>query len=120
MEELIDAFDLSRVNKSGAVFDRSKLNWMNAHYIKALPINRLVDYLTPFLVEAGLLRSDEKEVKQNWLIKIGELLRDRIEYFAQAPQELAVILNSDIVITDPKPWLCYRKNRPNVCLRPWS
>lgn len=102
MAELIEAFDLSRVNKSGAVFDRAKLNWMNAHYIKELPIDRLVNYLTPFLVQAGLLGSNEVHDKQDWLIKIAELLRERIEYFAQAPQELEVILNSDIVITDPE------------------
>jgi nondiscriminating glutamyl-tRNA synthetase len=102
MAELVEAFDLSRVNKSGAVFDRAKLNWMNAHYIKELPIDRLVNHLTPFLVQAGLLESDEVQDKQEWLIKIAELLRDRIEYFAQAPQELEIILNSNIVITDPE------------------
>lgn len=102
MAELVEAFDLSRVNKSGAVFDRAKLNWMNAHYIKELPIDRLVKELTPFLVDAKVINSAEIQEKQEWLIKIAELLRDRIEYFAQAPQELEVILNGDIVITDPE------------------
>lgn len=102
MAELVEAFDLSRVNKSGAVFDRAKLNWMNAHYIKELPIDRLVKELTPFLVNAKVINSAEIQEKQEWLIKIAELLRDRIEYFAQAPQELEVILNADIVITDPE------------------
>lgn len=102
MAELVEAFDLSRVNKSGAVFDRAKLNWMNAHYIKELPIDRLVKELTPFLVNAGFISSVEIQEKQDWLIKIAELLRDRIEYFAQAPRELEVILNGNIVINDPE------------------
>lgn len=100
MDELVQAFDLSRINKSGAVFDRSKLNWMNAHYIKELPIYRIIKNLTPFLVEAGLIKTEDVEVKQDWLIKVGELLRDRIEYFAQAPKELAVIFKSDFIIVD--------------------
>ncbi|KNZ42163.1 glutamate--tRNA ligase [Acetobacterium bakii] len=100
MDELIQAFDLSRVNKSGAVFDRSKLNWMNAHYIKELPIATLVEKLVPFLIEAGYLHSEEIESRNDWLEKIGELLRDRIEYFAQAKEELALIFKSDFVVND--------------------
>jgi len=100
MEELIQAFDLSRINKSGAVFDRSKLNWMNAHYIKALPIEVLVEKLVPFLVKAGTINSEDVELKKEWLEKIGELLRDRIEYFAQSTEELALIFKNDFVVTD--------------------
>lgn len=33
LEELIRIFDLSRVQKSGAIFDEGKLKWMNKHYI---------------------------------------------------------------------------------------
>lgn len=91
MDELIQAFDLSRINKSGAVFDRAKLNWMNAHYIKELPIEALVVHLTPFLVKAGVITQEEVATKQEWLFKVAEILRERIEYFAQAPQELEMI-----------------------------
>lgn len=100
MDELIQAFDLSRINKSGAVFDRAKLNWMNAHYIKELPIEELVIQLTPFLVTAGVITQEEVATKQEWLFKVAEILRERIEYFAQAPQELEMIFKSDFIIED--------------------
>ena len=100
MEELIQAFDLSRINKSGAVFDRAKLNWMNAHYIKELPIEALVMKLTPFLINAGVITQEEVAAKQEWLFKVAEILRERIEYFAQAPQELEMIFKSDFIIED--------------------
>lgn len=100
MAELIEAFDLTRINKSGAVFDRAKLNWMNAHYIKEMPIENLVNHLTPFLVNAGVITEQEISAKQEWLSKIAEILRDRIEFFAQAPQELEMILKSDFIIED--------------------
>ena len=100
MEELIQAFDISRINKSGAVFDRSKLNWMNAHYIKELPIEILVKNLVPFLVKAGTINNEDIELRKEWLEKIGELLRDRIEYFAQSTEELALIIKNDFVVTD--------------------
>ncbi|MGV8905012.1 MAG: glutamate--tRNA ligase [Acetobacterium sp.] len=100
MEELVQAFDLSRINKSGAVFDRSKLNWMNAQYIKALPIEVLVKNLIPFLIQAGIITSEEVELRKEWLEKIGELLRERIEYFAQSQEELALIFKNDFVVSD--------------------
>jgi nondiscriminating glutamyl-tRNA synthetase len=73
---------------------------MNAHYIKELPLDELVNYLTPFLVAAGLIKQEEVPEKQDWLSKIAEILRDRIEYFAQAPQQLDMIFKNDYVIED--------------------
>lgn len=35
-EEMIEEFELSKVHKSGAVFDIKKLNWLNSQYIKKL------------------------------------------------------------------------------------
>ena len=35
-EEMVEEFDLSKVHKSGAVFDVKKLNWLNSQYIKKL------------------------------------------------------------------------------------
>jgi glutamyl-tRNA synthetase len=49
IEELIHAFDLAKINKSGAIFDITKLNWMNAHYIRSIDSAKLVDLVKPFL-----------------------------------------------------------------------
>lgn len=100
LEELIKNFDFERVNKSGAVFDRDKLNWMNAHYIKALPIKELVKNLTPYLIEANYLELAEVSEKSEWLEKVAKLLRDRIDYLAQGPKELKQVLDNDFRIED--------------------
>ena len=34
IDELIKSFSVDRINKSGAIFDREKLSWMNKEYIK--------------------------------------------------------------------------------------
>ncbi|AFA48958.1 glutamate--tRNA ligase [Acetobacterium woodii] len=100
IDELIQVFDLNRINKSGAVFDRNKLNWMNAHYIKQLKADEFVGKMTPFLVDAEIISQDEIETKHDWLLKVAEILKDRIEYFAQAPQELEAILKRFDTIED--------------------
>jgi len=45
--ELIDSFDLSGIQKSNAIFDRSKLDWFNTEYIRATP----ADLLLPLIEE---------------------------------------------------------------------
>lgn len=41
-QELIEAFDLSRVQKSGAQFDPVKLEWMNGVHIRAMGLDELL------------------------------------------------------------------------------
>ena len=52
-EEMIEAFSLERASKSGAVFDEEKLRWLNAHYIRNLPVDDLMRRLEPFLNPPG-------------------------------------------------------------------
>lgn len=81
-EELIEAFDLAKVQKSGAIFDDVKLDWVNKEHM-----NRLSDeafqihfqnYLTDFLdaPDREKLTSIEYE-------KIAMMLRERLTYFGQ-------------------------------------
>ena len=52
LEELIDKFDLERVQKGGAIFNIRKLDWFNAQYFKRMSsdelMNRVVDYIKNF------------------------------------------------------------------------
>lgn len=45
IKEIINEFELERVQKSGAVFNVEKLDWMNAQYIKNLPDKELAKRL---------------------------------------------------------------------------
>lgn len=100
MDELVEAFDLSRINKSGAVFDRAKLDWMNAHYIKELPIEELTARMIPYLLDAGYITEADIEKRMPWLEKVGELMRERLNYFAQVPEETKVLFDRNFEITD--------------------
>lgn len=100
MDELIEAFDLSRINKSGAVFDRAKLDWMNAHYIKELPIEELTGRMIPYLLDAGYITEAEVQNRMPWLEKVGELMRERLNYFAQVPEETKMLFDRNFEITD--------------------
>jgi glutamyl-tRNA synthetase len=51
LDELKKEFSLKRVTKAGAVFDIEKLRWMNGHYLKTLPLQRIVEEAKPFFAE---------------------------------------------------------------------
>ncbi|MCR4314179.1 MAG: glutamate--tRNA ligase [Candidatus Uhrbacteria bacterium] len=91
MEELIDAFDLSRVNKSGAVFDRSKLDWMNGQYIRSVDPSRLFELAVPFFGAASSLSDDKKrkllDVEKERLITLKDL-EERVGMYLELPEYL--------------------------------
>ena len=48
MNELINEFSIDRINKSGAIFDIKKLNWMNSYYLKNLEIADVINLSKSF------------------------------------------------------------------------
>ena len=54
MAELVEAFDLDRVGRSGAIYDPEKLRWMNAQHLRRLPPHEVARRAAPWLAQAGL------------------------------------------------------------------
>jgi len=52
--ELEQKFDIKGCQKSPAIFDPAKLEWMNGEYIRVTPISKLTDMALPFIKEAGI------------------------------------------------------------------
>jgi glutamyl-tRNA synthetase len=52
-EQLVDWFDTRHLSKSAAQWDPKKLNWVNAHYIKALDDTDLADRVAPRIRDLG-------------------------------------------------------------------
>lgn len=73
LEELIKAFDYHHMSKSPAVFDYTKLKWMNGEYMKAMEDDKFFRLAEPYLKKA-LTRNMDLE-------KIAALVKTRIEVF---------------------------------------
>jgi glutamyl-tRNA synthetase len=74
MEELIAAFSLERVNKSGAKFDINKAKWYNQQYIKSLSDEKLAELLLQELDKQQLTCSQEKAVQ------VARAMKERITF----------------------------------------
>lgn len=65
LNELIDAFNLKRVQKSGAIFSSNKLKWFNAHYIQKKSVAELTKLCVPFLEKANIIKKEGIQYRNN-------------------------------------------------------
>ncbi len=64
LEELIKEFDYRRMSKSPAVFDYTKLKWMNGEYIKAMDFDRFFEMAKPHLEKVLTKGQDLKKLRK--------------------------------------------------------
>jgi glutamyl-tRNA synthetase len=74
MEQLIEAFDIDRIQKGGARFDIEKARWFNQQYLRQRPSTALAPALQKQAQEAGFACSDEKAEQ------IVALLKERVTF----------------------------------------
>lgn len=74
LEELVEAFDLSRVHKAGAKFDPEKNKWFNHHYLILQSYEDLAKAFAPFLYIKGI------DTDYTTLVKIVHSLKDRANF----------------------------------------
>ena len=60
MPSLIKEFSLERVQKSGAVFNIKKLDFLNGFYMRQKSIEKLTELCLPYLIEKGLIEPQFK------------------------------------------------------------
>lgn len=94
MKDLIDQFSFDRVSKAGGVFDKNKLDWVNAHYIKELPIDDLVDLSIPELIKAKLISQDFAQGHRDWLKLLLETVRESLSRIEEVPEKTAFLFGN--------------------------
>ena len=73
LKELEEAFDYHHISKSPAVFDTTKLKWMNGEYLKAMDFEAFFEMARPYISQVVTKNYD--------LSKIARLVQTRIEIF---------------------------------------
>ncbi len=80
VDDMKQVFDISRLNPSGAIFDRVKFKWMNSMHLRALPNAKIWEMIQPFLAR------EKMELPQDpvWQDKSVELFKNYMEVLADA------------------------------------
>jgi glutamyl-tRNA synthetase len=64
LDELISLFSLEAIGKSAAVFNPDKLLWLNQHYLKDRPLDRLGMEMMPFWEKMNVAAEDTRFLEQ--------------------------------------------------------
>ena len=94
-------FSLDRITKKDAVFDETKLDWMNGQYIKEMGADAWAQASRPWLVQSG---ADEADIdaRPEWYAKLYPLVAERLQRLDEVPDKLAYMFWGGRVELDEK------------------
>ncbi|KAK9667082.1 hypothetical protein RND81_14G231600 [Saponaria officinalis] len=88
IDQLVEKFTIERVNKSGAIFDSTKLRWMNGHYLRALPSDELTKVIGDRWKSSGILNESEGQFVEDAIA----LLKDGFDLVPESDKVLSSLL----------------------------
>ena len=74
LDELVEAFDISRCSKAGAKFDYQKGIWFNHEYILKKSNEEIATLFAPIVANNGV------DVPMERVIKVVEMMKDRVSF----------------------------------------
>ncbi len=83
-QQLIDNFSLERIGKTGAIFNREKLDWMNGVYIRGLSPEDFTQRALPFL-ENSLPAEVKRPLSPDYIGQMLPLIQERAKTLAEVP-----------------------------------
>jgi glutamyl-tRNA synthetase len=90
IDEVVDLFELIKINRRNAAFDLDKCDWLNRQYIHAMSLQRFRELSDPFIRAAGISLSDE-----NYLLRVLEIVKEKIKLFKEVPDWIAFFFTEE-------------------------
>lgn len=100
MDELIEQFSVKRVSKTGGVFDKDKLDWVNEHYLREADLGRITKLAIPYLLESGLITEQDVEDKYDWVETLVSIVKDRLTTISEIPEQVKYIFDNEVKMED--------------------
>lgn len=96
ISEMISLFSLDRINRKSAIFDKQKLEWMNAQYIARLDPGQLYESVAASLESEGVARRAELDDQRAAVLHLIELLKPRSRYFGDIAAQAAAYFREPV------------------------
>ncbi len=91
-DELIEKFSLESIGKSAGVFNPEKFLWVNFHYLKSRPLERLAEEIAPYIRAKNYPLPQDKE----WLKKMIATLQERAKTLVELVDAAHYYLSDEI------------------------
>ncbi len=93
VEEIAKDFRINEISSSNSIFEYDKLKWMNSHYIKMLPIEKLKEMLKPYLTQYNL-----EELTDAQYTKMVEITREPLVLLSDITDAVPYFFGKDVKI----------------------
>jgi glutamyl-tRNA synthetase len=77
LRSLIKEFSLERVQKSAAIFNQQRLDWLNGFYLRGLSLESLTEKCLPYLISANLIKIAQEPTVQLMDLPTEEKWREK-------------------------------------------
>jgi glutamyl-tRNA synthetase len=84
LEELVRCFSVERLARTGAIFNRQKLEWMNGVYLRKLTLEEFVDMARPYL-DSDLPPSVPRPLDRDYLLQMAPFIQERARTLGEVP-----------------------------------
>lgn len=101
LSKIVSLFSLDRVSKTAAIYDTTKLTWMNGYYLRETPLDRIATEALPFFEARGLLKAPLKKEEEDYFKKVIATVRDRVKTLVELA-EASTYFYQEISSYDPK------------------
>ncbi|GAA1239048.1 glutamate--tRNA ligase [Pseudonocardia alaniniphila] len=88
IDEMVAAFDISRVSSNAARFDLKKAEAINAAHLRALPVDEFARRVEPYLVDEGVIEGTITEEQRELLAAAAPLVQERSVVLSDAARML--------------------------------
>lgn len=95
LAEMVEAFDIRRVNANPARFDPKKCEAINASHIRLVEPAALATYVTPFLVDAGLVSDPPSGEQQTMINNVIPLVQERMNTLSEIVPMAGFLFTAD-------------------------
>jgi glutamyl-tRNA synthetase len=95
LDEMIEAFDIGRVNPNPARFDMKKCEAINAAHLRRLPPGELAERVVPYLRAFGLLGEEISSQERELLHDVAPLIQERMTTLGEAVDMVGFLFVSD-------------------------
>lgn len=102
MDELIEQFSFDRVAKTGGIFDKEKLDWVNGHYIRSKTPEEITELCIPYLMEAGYITDEDVDKRYDWLKTMIITVQESLSTVKEIVDKVDIFFGNNVVMEDEK------------------
>ena len=95
LDDLRDVYDLTALSPTNAVFDVTKLEWLNGQHLNQIPVGELLETVAPYMKPAGY-SFPESAAGRIWWGRLLDLVRVGCRRLGEFPAAVAPIVDPDL------------------------